>query len=443
MIRAAISAVRSLAKLCWTILRGLTLSLVAILRCDFASAGGYMRALAIYLHDDVLQGIVALQGIRQRRLTPSQVKKILIVKLDRIGDMVTTTPVFDALRDLFPNARLDIVGHPVPLQLLDGDERIGDRIPYRSWLYHPLPILPGGPRAWWLIIKLLARRYPLVVYLRGSSPFLWLGLTSRFAAIKFVKAEPVIRRYMKALERLFGPLPEPLPRLSVNEDTKRFAQQLLNGHNGYSSPTVVIHASASSATKVWPPERFAALADELNATDGVRVHFLGGPADELLLERIADLSARKHRYHSSLRLPNVVAVIAGSDLFIGNDSGLSHIAAAVGTPSVVLWGPANLSMARPKAPPDRLTILYHDLPCRDACPEFKCTNPNQYECLMRTETADVLDAARRLLHAECHGKDPRSPDARSGGTSNLVQATSPREFADTSQVTSAALPDCS
>ena len=62
----------------------------------------------------------------------------------------------------------------VPLALLEGDERIHERIPYKSWLYHPLPILPPGLGKWLLVLRLLFRRYPLVVYLRGSFPFLLL-----------------------------------------------------------------------------------------------------------------------------------------------------------------------------------------------------------------------------------------------------------------------------
>jgi ADP-heptose:LPS heptosyltransferase len=96
-------------------------------------------------------------------------------------------------------------------------------------------------------------------------------------------------------------------------------------------------------------------------------------------------------------LPEVVAVVAACDLFIGNDSGLSHIAAAVKTPVVVLWGPANLNMARPEAPAERCAVLYHELPCREGCPETHCINPVTNECLLRIEVEEVLDAASSQL----------------------------------------------
>jgi ADP-heptose:LPS heptosyltransferase len=411
-------AIRSLGKLCCIILRDTLAISGALLRGDITAAGGRTRLLAVSVQDDLVSIIVAVQRLLPLwRLPRRDVDRILIVKLDRLGDMVTTTPVFDALRTLFPRARLDLVAHPTPLALLEGDERLGQRFAYRSWLYHPLPILPAGLTGWGLVLRLLWRRYPLVVYLRGSFPFLLLGLTSRLAATKFIVAEPVITRYMKALEALFGPLPHPEPRLHVSGAALRFAHDLLARADGSSGPSVVIHAAASQAAKIWPAERFAALADQLVESHNARVHFLGTPQERAGLEKIVSLAAHPHAVHCGLRLPQVVALIAAGDLFIGNDSGLAHIAAAVGTRLVVLWGPANLSMARPKARPEDCIILYHDVPCREGCPEIKCVNPNPLECLTRTQVADVVAAARRLLKAPGDNGRQALPVLVSGGSS--------------------------
>jgi ADP-heptose:LPS heptosyltransferase len=390
--------VRSLFLLGCIALRETARILIAFLRGDRHGAGAHARVLAVSVHDDLVTLVTALQRLVPLRPRPSaEVDRVLIVKLDRIGDMVTTTPVFDALHALFPKARLDIVGHPGPLSLLEGDERIGERFAYQSWLYHPCRLFPPRWGEWVLAFRMLRRRYPLVVYLRGSFPFLLLALTSRVAAAKFLVAEPVITRYLKALESLFGPLPHPRPRLHVGAGAARCAEALLSGGGHPPGPRVVIHAAASAATKIWPLERFAALADQLAEVYGAGVHFLAGPGEKAGLETIARLAGRTHSYHGTLRLSQVVALIAAADLFIGNDSGLSHIAAAVGTRLVVLWGPANLSMARPQSPPEDCVILYHDLPCRERCPEFRCNNPTTLECLRRIQTADVLEACRQLL----------------------------------------------
>lgn len=394
--------VRSIVKSVWLIVAQTARAAWALARGDAEAAGGHLRFLYLNLHEDVLKALVAVQRrLPLWRVPVPDIDRILIVKLDRIGDMVTTTPALDALRDRFPLARIDVVGHPVALALLDGDPRVNERQPYVSWLYHPgRPGLPGL-RAWRLIARLIRRRYPLVVYLRGSAPLLLLGLRSRVAATRYVVAEPVIDRYLNALRTLGGPVAEHPPRLHVRPENAALARQLLGREEpggGDPGPRVVIHAAASSAVKMWPPERFAALADELARRFGARVHFLGAPSDRAVMETIGQLAAETHAYHWSLRLPQSVAVIAEADVFVGNDSGLSHIAAAVGTRAVVLWGPANLPMARPKAPPDRCLILYHELACRDRCAEFRCHNPDQLDCLMRTQVEDVIEAVARLLH---------------------------------------------
>ena len=390
--------IRSTAKLAWIMVQYVLSAFRSFARRDTKTAQEHLRAAAIFFHDDLVRLVVALQ----RRLPwalrmPSKVDRILIVKLDRIGDMVFIGPVLDALRGGFPGARLEMVGHPLPLSLLEGDDRVDELIPYKSSLYHALPLFPPGPRCWWLLLKLLGRRYPLVVYVRGSFLFLPLGFISRLAATKFVPDEHVIDRYLKPLEELLGAIPERDPRLQIHPEAALVAGDILFGGGSGDGPRIVIHATASAAAKSWPAERFIELADRLHAEFQAHVHFVGGPSDRVLLETIAAGAARIHAYHCSLKLPEVVALIARCTLFIGNDSGLSHIAAAVGTRLVVIWGPASLSMARPRTRANQSLILWHDLPCRATCPEFECNSPNRLECLTRTQVDDVLDAARRLL----------------------------------------------
>jgi heptosyltransferase-3 len=399
MATCAFRRLWSFAKPWWILIRETIRIVGALVRGNTSLAAERARVLGVSMEYDLQLMVAAVQRVLPFWPKPNfDIDRILIVKLDRIGDMVTTTPAFDVLRELFPKARLDIVGHPGPLSLLDGDERIGERIPYQTWLYHDnLPVLPCGPRGWLLVLKLLWRRYPLVVNLRGSFPFLFLALFSRMTATRFIVGEPVIERYLKSLEALFGPLPRPEPRLHVEATGVRQAEELLDNYQSGKGPRVVIHAAASAVTKMWAPERFAEVADQLVDTYGAQVHFLGSQADRTGQAKIDELSTHRHGFHCTLRLPQVVAVIAACDLFIGNDSGLAHIAAAVKTPAVVLWGPANLNLARPKAGPEQCSILYHEVACRNGCPEVRCVNPIHLDCLLRIQAADVLEAAGRHL----------------------------------------------
>jgi heptosyltransferase-2/heptosyltransferase-3 len=370
---------------------------------DRKAAADYIRALAIFVHDDLVSFIIKLQ----RPATvdgPNGPNRILVVKLDRIGDMVNTTPVFDALRTRFPSAKIDVAGHPVPLSLLEDDERIDQRFVYRSWLYHPVrvPVPTWSELA--LILRLVRRRYPLVVYLRGSFPFLLLGTVSPLIAAKFVAGEPVVDRYLRPLERQFGPVQTRLPRLRIAERASEQAAAIWRGGaNG--GARVVIHAAAAAGKMRWPSERFARVADQLHTEFRAHVCLFGSAADAPLLEEVLSHSEFRHTVHLGVPLGVVAAAISSSDLFIGNDSGLSHVAAAVNTPTIVIWGAANLNMARPVMPSERCVLLYHELSCRATCDEIRCSN-DRYptQCLLDTSAEAVIAAAKRLLSATAPGR---------------------------------------
>jgi len=359
-------------------------------------AAEHVRFAFQALHDD----LAALAAMRHQGVLPSQrdVDRILIVKLDRVGDMVNTTPVFDALRERYPKAQLDLVGHPAVLPLLDGDPRIQERFQYRSALYHGGRLRPPGLSAWRLMRRLWHVRYPLVVYLRGSFPFLPLAARSRFVAAKFVSGEPLIRRYLKPLglsDDAGDPLPEPILYVARASRDRVLAKY----PNWAAGPSVVIHAMSTAVGKQWPLERFAWVADQIVAQGQGRVLFLAAPAERDKIARLHALCRQAHDFETQFSLPEVVAAIAHARVFIGNDSGLAHIAAAVKTREVVVWGAANLEMARPAAKLDRCTLLYRDVACRAGCPEVRCVGPNYLKCLLDIAETEVLEAALNQLRS--------------------------------------------
>lgn len=358
--------------------------------------GEHLRLALQAVHDDL--ATFASQRKQSAPLPrPDQIREILIVKLDRVGDMVNTTPVFDKLRERYPFARLDIVGHPSVLSLLKEDPRLGEWFPYKSWLYHVGTMSPPGMAAWKLVRKLSKKRYPLVVYLRGTFPFLLLARHSRFLSAKFVEGEPVIRRYLKAIgesELVEGQMPAPVLHVC---DMSR--QSVLQKYSYLGSkPAVIIHAMSAAAGKQWPLERFARVADELSVRAQARVLFLASAAEKGKVAYISTLCRYQHDFDITLTLPEVVAAIAQADVFIGNDSGLAHIAAAVGTREVVIWGAANLNMARPIAAPQKCSVLYREVPCRKACPEVRCVAVEYLKCLDSITVEEVIYEALRHLH---------------------------------------------
>jgi len=370
-----------------------------LLRGDVAASAEEARFIGILLHDELLAALILARKLSGGVPTAVRPDRILVVKLDRIGDMVNTTPVFDALATAFPRARIDVVGHPAPLSLLEADPRIGERIAYRSSLYHPVPLLPPSWRDWRLVATLMRRRYPLVVYLRGSAPFLLLGLVSPLVATKYVRDEHVVERYLKAVRPVAPLVGRPALTLHVRPEVRQSVRERVLAPLA-AGCTVAVHATAAVAMKEWPLERYVAVADALHARWGADVVFLATKSEEARVRRGLEGARFTHTVQASLTLPEVAALIAESDLFVGNDSGLSHIAAAVGTPSVLAWGSANINEARPLANASRTVILHRPLPCRSVCPEIRCINATPIACLKDITVDEAISAAARLLDRE-------------------------------------------
>lgn len=400
-----VSDVRQLWRSATGLVRFVARELVSAAGCFLAGRGSqggeHVRFALQAIHDD-LATLAATRHQSAPLPSSSEVARILIVKLDRVGDMVNTTPVFDLLRERYPDAQLDIVGHPAVLSLLEGDPRLGERFPYKSALYHGGRLLPPGPAVWRLVRTLRKKRYPLVVYLRGSLPFLALAAGARFVAAKFVEGEPVIRRYLKPLGAAVGEGPLPIPSLYVSAESR---DRVLAKHPQWArGPSVVIHAVSAALGKQWPLERFARVADELAAAGQARVLFLASPSERDKMSRLQALCRQSHEFETGLRLPEVAGAIAHADVFIGNDSGLAHIAAGVGTREVVVWGAADLNMVRPAGNPDRCTVLYREVPCRAGCPEIRCVSREHLKCLLDIPETEVVAAALAQLRSARTGR---------------------------------------
>lgn len=255
--------------------------------------------------------------------------RILFVTATRIGDAVLSTGLLDHLLRTYPGARITVACGPVA-------EGVFARMPNRE-----ATILLAKQRFsghWFSLWGQVARqRWDLVVDLRGSA-LSWLVRTRRRAVMRGG------RRPGHKLLQLAGvlglhPAPRPVAWFGPQDAAK--AASLLPGEGPY----LALGPSANWAGKVWPPERFVALFQALTAPggrlEGARPVVLAGPgateaamAAPVLaaLPQAVDLVGR-------LELPEAAALLSRCALFVGNDSGLMHLSAAAGTPTLGLFGP--------------------------------------------------------------------------------------------------------
>jgi ADP-heptose:LPS heptosyltransferase len=262
---------------------------------------------------------------------------ILFITATRIGDAVLSTGLLSHLIDRYPRGRLTIAAGPVAAPLFDpvpGLERLVV-VRKRRWSSH------------WLLLyaALAARRWDLVVDLRGSA-LAWM-LCARERKV-MAKGHPQEHR-VRQLARLFDLDPPPDPRLWTAPRHERAASALAPP----GPPILAVGPAANWRGKQWRAERFAELSLRLTAMTGpmseFRVAVLAAQHERAEAEPLLAALPRDRRIDlvGRVDLLTAAAVLRRCAMFIGNDTGLMHIAAASGAPTLGLFGPSPVAQYAP------------------------------------------------------------------------------------------------
>jgi lipopolysaccharide heptosyltransferase III len=252
--------------------------------------------------------------------------RIAVIRLRSLGDCVLTTPALALLKSHRPDLRIGVVVEDRFAPIFEQIPEVHEILPpQRSALdaWHPRAVLNlhGGTRSMWLTATSGAEIK--TGFEHHAYSFLYRDRIPRAQEI-LGEERPVHTAEHLAAAMFWMGVPRteiPRARLHAEPAASRAAY-------------AVLHPFASTPEKTWPAERFIAIAERLRDKAGMEPVFLAGPTD--------DTSAFvRFRMYQSAPLAEVKSVIAGSQLFIGNDSGPAHIAAAFGVPSVVLFGPSN------------------------------------------------------------------------------------------------------
>jgi heptosyltransferase-2/heptosyltransferase-3 len=159
-------------------------------------------------------------------------------------------------------------------------------------------------------------------------------------------------------------------------------------------PFAIIHPLAASKTKEWQIEKYARTAEFLNGK-GLDVAVVGTASDSAVLDELQSLSGVPINQMTNLMLPELTAFASKAKLFVGNDSGVAHIAAAVQTPSVVVFGSSNRDHWRPwtDAPNE---VVYEKFACQP-CPGRECKEFGDPRCILTLPTEKVFAAIDRVV----------------------------------------------
>lgn len=263
---------------------------------------------------------------------------ILFITATRIGDAVLSSGLIRLLADQIPNARFTIVSGPLAAPLFAHVPGL-DRV---------IVMEKGKGKGHWFKLwnQVRHRKWGLIVDLRGSGTAYFLRREKR-AVWKKLAGEPV-HKVIEAARVLKLEGDPPAPHLYITPEVQALADQMLTPRKGEpDGPILAVGPAANWVGKIWPIERFAQTAGQLLGPHGPlaggRLLIMGGPGDGRMVEELRMASARG-RYvdlTGKVDLLTAYAALKRADLFIGNDSGLMHIAAAAGVPTIGLFGPSD------------------------------------------------------------------------------------------------------
>lgn len=257
--------------------------------------------------------------------------RILFITANRLGDAILSTGLLQELHLRFPKAHFTVACGPAAAGIFAGMPNLE-----RLIVMEKLP----WARHWWELWKKVAtRRWRIIIDLRGSgiSQFLLARRRRTFSG-----GSPRHHKVI-ALSQLLK-LPRPAsPTVWIGEQHRAEAARLWPDDG---RPVLALGPTANWGGKVWPGERFAELARRLTAADGIlpdaRIVVFGGPGEEPLAKPALDglPPERTLNLVGRLDLLTIAAAMQRSSLYIGNDSGLMHLAAASGVPTLGLFGPS-------------------------------------------------------------------------------------------------------
>ena len=339
------------------------------------------------------------------------IQRIAVLRALHLGDLLLAVPALRALRSGFPRAEITLIGLPWAAEFARHYPRYLDRfVPFQGYPgLGEVPVIAERVAAF--LAEQRAYGYDLVVQLHGSgraSTPCALALGGRMTAgyyegarpagltlgLPYPTDQPEVLRNLALIRLLNCPdqrthLEFPLVGPDRAEAARLLAEAPYRGQ-----PRIGIHAGARAASRRWPTVRFAQVADQLAREYGATNVLTGAPNEVAMTYTVAArmrASALNLAGHTSLG--GLAAVIASLDLFIANDTGPAHLAEAVGTPSITIFGPADPRRWAP-LDPARHPIAREPVAC-SPCGYTDC--PIDHRCLRRIPSARVVAMARALL----------------------------------------------
>ena len=331
------------------------------------------------------------------------VKRVLVVRLRSIGDTVLATPSLIALRRFLPDAQIDVLLEDWAAPVLDGfnvidkvirvsrknkKSRLEAALEIRRNRYDVAFNLHGGTTGTFFV-RASGAKYR-VGFAEFSYGFLYTHLLDSPADFWHKKEIHSAENQLALLGSVGVPVADkPKSRLVVTEKARIVIDAKLKN-----SQFALFHPAAAFATKQWATENFAQTAEFLHEK-GLTIIAVAAKNEREVLENLQKSARVPISIFDDLTLPEITALASRAKLFVGNDSGIAHIAAAVGTPTVVIFGASNINVWHPwtDAPSE---IVHAENACGHQIGEIRKGSENP-KCILCVTVGQVRGAITKIL----------------------------------------------
>ncbi len=345
-----------------------------------------------------------------RKILRGKIDCVLLSRLRFMGDVILTTALIRALKKGLPGTRLLFMAEPPFVSLLENNPYVDERIAFDRKYFDGLPPVKSlveqarffkylRSQKCDVAVDLLGLpRTALQLYLSGAP--VRIGGDYRYRKHLYTHIFPVSRQYWRTaidfyLNVLkFFDLPADGTRTEVflRESERAWAAGYLETHGfDLSRPIVGLHPGGTWPAKLWPWERFAELAIRLAGELKVQVFLTGGPKDQEILDKVKEKAGEAAFRGELLDLRQLAAVLSKFSVFVSNDCGPMHLAPAVGTPTIGIFGPGEPDIWFPYSESDGHRLIYKKAPCSPCHKDF-C--PIDHICMTSISVDEVFEAVK-------------------------------------------------
>lgn len=333
--------------------------------------------------------------------------KIVVRGANWIGDAVMTIPAMRHLRRIYPDAIISLHTRPWADGVFRDADIIDEIIPIigrrsirsvidqsrtlRERNFDMAILFPNSFES--ALVARLARIPERIGYSTEQRGFL---LTDAIDVPSWKNESHESRYYLNLVDPDFGAVEPPVLQVSQERRNEALRFLVASGVRIGRSVVGVGPGSTNSRAKRWPAENFARLADLLSTGSNADIVLLGGEDDGDVSRAVLAASGQTLiDLTGKTDLATATAILSGLDLFVSNDMGLAHIAAAVGTPTIVIFGPTNENTTRPLGP--FVEIIRESVDC-SPCMLRDC--PIDHRCMTRITPERVFESASKILETQ-------------------------------------------